>query len=67
LGFLVSSKGMEPNLEKIQAILDMTPPQKIKKCQCLTKRFTALNQFISRLGECSLPFFKTLKKHHFFL
>jgi hypothetical protein len=25
LGFLVSSNGIEPNLEKIQAILDITP------------------------------------------
>jgi len=31
LGFLVSNKGIKPNPEKVQAILNMTHPWSIKK------------------------------------
>ena len=30
LGFMVSQRGIEANLNKIQAILNMEPPKKIK-------------------------------------
>ena len=36
LGFMVSHGGIEANLEKVKAILDMKPPQNIKKVQSLT-------------------------------
>ena len=31
LGFMVSQRGIEANLDKIQAILDMEPPKNIKE------------------------------------
>ena len=31
LGFMVSQKGIEVNLDKIQAIIEMTPPTNIKE------------------------------------
>ena len=31
LGFIVSHKGIEANPDKIQAILDMKPPQNVKE------------------------------------
>ena len=31
LGFMVSHRGIETNLEKIKAILDMKPPQNVKE------------------------------------
>ena len=31
LGFMVSHRGIEANLDKIQAILDMKPPRNIKE------------------------------------
>ena len=31
LGFMVSHKGIEANLDKIQTILNMEPPRKIKE------------------------------------
>jgi len=61
LGFLVSNKGIEPNLENIQAMLSMTPPMIVKDVQHLIGRISALNRFIARLGERSLLFFKILK------
>ena len=37
LGFMVSHRGIEANLEKIKAILDMKSPQNIKEVQSLTE------------------------------
>jgi hypothetical protein len=36
LGFIVSQRGIEANLEKIQAIMDMRPPSNTKQLQQLT-------------------------------
>ena len=36
LGFMVSHRGIEANPDKIQAILDMKPPQNVKEVQSLT-------------------------------
>ena len=62
LGFLVSHRGIEANPEKIKAIEDMSPPQTLKEMQKLAGRVIALGRFISKLGECALPFFKLMKK-----
>jgi hypothetical protein len=40
LGFLMINRGIKPNLEKTQAILDMAPSHSVKKVQCLTRRAT---------------------------
>jgi hypothetical protein len=60
LGYLVSHRGIKANPTKIQAIINMTPPQSTRDVQCLTGRLAALNRFISRSTERSLPFLKTL-------
>jgi hypothetical protein len=62
LGFLVSHRGIEANLEKIKTIEVMWPPAHIKDVQKLTGCLAALSQFISRLAEHTLPFFKLLWK-----
>jgi len=62
IGFMVSHRGIEANLDKIQAILDMKPPQNIKEIQSLTGRVAALNRFVSKATDKGLPFFKVLKK-----
>ena len=36
LGFMVSQRGIEANLDKIQAILNMEPPRNVKEVQSLT-------------------------------
>ena len=61
LGYLVSHRGIEANPTKIQAIVDMSPPQSARDVQRLTGRLAALNRFISRSAERSLPFLKTLR------
>src|SRR5207237_10837941 len=62
LGFLVSSRGIEANPDKIRAIEEMCPPSQLKDVQRLTGCMAALGRFISRLGEKGLPLFKLLKK-----
>jgi ribonuclease HI len=60
LGYLVSHRGIEANPTKIQAIINMTPPQSARDVQRLRGRLAALNRFISKSAERSLPFLKTL-------
>ena len=61
LGFMVSQRGIEANLEKAQAILDIASPKTVKEVQKLTGRIATLNRFVSRATDKCLPFFKTLK------
>ena len=62
LGFMLSQRGIEANLEKVRAILDMTSPKTVKEVQKLTGRIVALNKIISKATDKCLPFFKTLKQ-----
>jgi len=61
LGNVVSRDGIQPNPSKVKAVLDMRPPRNVKDIQKLTGCMTALNRFISRLGEKGLTFFRLLK------
>jgi hypothetical protein len=61
LGCLVSTKGIEANPSKIEAILRMEPPKTRKGAERLTGRLSSLNRFISRSTERNLPFFEVLK------
>jgi hypothetical protein len=60
LGYLVSHRGIEANPTMIQAIINMTRPQSTRDVQRLTSRLAALNRFISKSAERSLPFLKRL-------
>jgi ribonuclease HI len=60
LGYLVSHRGIKANPTKIQATLNMAPSQSTRDAQRLTGRLAALNRFISKSAEWSLPFLKTL-------
>ena len=62
LRFMVLHRGIEVNPNKIQAILNMEPPQNIKEVQSLTGRVAGLNRFVSKATDKCLPFFKVLKK-----
>ena len=62
LGFMVSQRGIEVNLDKIQAILEMKPSTNIKEVQSLNGKVIALNRFVSRATNKCLPFIRMLKK-----
>ena len=61
LGCLVSTKGIKANLDKIAALCNMEEPQSIWDVQKLMGRIAALNRFIPRSVDQSLPFFKVLR------
>ncbi|KAK1633125.1 hypothetical protein QYE76_007440 [Lolium multiflorum] len=60
LGYLVSA--IEANPEKIQAIVTMRKPTKLKEIQQLIGRVAALSRFVARLGEKALPFYALIKQ-----
>ena len=62
LGFIVNHRGIEANLNKIKAVLDMSSPSGIKEVQRLTGRIAALSRFVSRASDKCQPFFQVLKK-----
>jgi hypothetical protein len=66
LGCLVSTKGIEANPSKIEAILQMEPPSMKKGAQRLAGRLASLNRFISRSAERNMPFFEILKSAEVF-
>ena len=62
IGFMVSQRGIEANLNKIRAIIEMAPPRNVKEVQSLNGKIAALDKFVSRATDNCLPFFRTLKK-----
>ncbi|GKV04724.1 hypothetical protein SLEP1_g16838 [Rubroshorea leprosula] len=66
LGYVVSKKGIEVNLEKVLAVQQMEPPKTVKDMQRLTGRVAALHRFIARSAERCLPFFKALREPNHF-
>jgi hypothetical protein len=65
LGFVMSECGIEAP-EKISVIMDMGPIKNLKGVQRVTGCLAALSHFIARLGECSLPLYKLMKKSDHF-
>jgi hypothetical protein len=61
LGHPVSVKGIEANPDKINTIVHMKPLRSKKEVQRLTGRIATLNQFMAKIAERSLPFFKVLR------
>ena len=62
LGFLVSHRGIEVNLEKIKAIMELAPPKTVKEVWSLNGKVAALNRFVLRAADKCLTFFCTLRK-----
>jgi hypothetical protein len=61
LGCLVSTMGTKASPDKVKAILQMQPPQTRKEVKKLAGHIAALNRFIAKLAERSLPFFSKLR------
>jgi hypothetical protein len=59
---MVSHHRIDPNLEKVSAIMKMKPPESLHDVHKLTGCMAALSRFILQLGVKELPFFKLLKK-----
>lgn len=59
---MVSQRGIEANLKKVKAIMEMTSPKIVKEVQRLIGQVSTLNGFVSKATNKCLPFFKTLKQ-----
>jgi hypothetical protein len=62
LSYMVSSCGIDTNPTKAEAIEKLQPPRTRKEIQNLASMMAALSQFISKLGEWGMPFYKLLCK-----
>jgi hypothetical protein len=62
LGYMVSSGGIDANPKKVGAIENLQPPRTRKEIQKLAGMMAALSQFISKLGERGMPFYRLLRK-----
>ena len=51
LDFMVSQRGIEVNLKKVRAIMELEPPRTVKEVQSLNRKVTILNRFISRATD----------------
>jgi hypothetical protein len=60
LGYMVSSRGIDANPTKVEAIKKLQPPLTRREIQKLAGMMVALSQFISKLGKCGMPFCKLL-------
>jgi hypothetical protein len=54
------NKENRENPDKIKALIEIQDPVSVKGVQNLTGRVAALNRFIPRAAERSLPFFQVL-------
>jgi hypothetical protein len=59
---MVSSRGIDANPKKVEAIEKLQPPQTRREIQKLVGMMAALSWFISKLGECGMPFYRLLRK-----
>ena len=62
LGFMVSQRGIQVNLEKIWAKVELARPKTVKEVQNLNGKIAALNRFVSKATNKCLPFFCILKR-----
>jgi len=59
---MISSRRIETNPNKIQAILDMKPPRSVREVQRLTDCIATVGRFISRSADKCLPFFHVIRQ-----
>ena len=62
LGYMVTHRGIEVNLDQIKAINNLKPPRNAKVVQKLTRMIATLNRFISRLVDRCRPFYLLINK-----
>ena len=63
LGFLMSDRGIEVDLFKVKAILEMSPPKSEKEIRGFLGRLQYSSRFIAKLTSTCEPIFKLLLKN----
>ncbi|XP_052877211.1 uncharacterized protein LOC108451631 [Gossypium arboreum] len=64
LGFVVNEKGIEIDLDKVEAIQELHPPRTQKEVRGFLRRLNYITRFISQLTEKCDPIFCLLRKHN---
>ena len=62
LGYMITHRGIEVNLNQISTIERLNPPSNLKEVQVLIGMFVALNRFISKFANQCRSFYLLLKK-----
>ena len=62
LGFIVTSKGIHLNPDKVKAIQNMHPPRNLKEFRGLQGRLAYIRRFIANLSGRCQPFTRLMKK-----
>ena len=62
LGFVVTSKGIHLDPEKVRVVQEMQPPRNLRELRGLQGRLAYIQRFISNLSERCQPFTKLMKK-----
>ena len=63
LRHIVSERGIEVDLEKIRAILDMPAPRTEREIRGFLSRLQYISRFIARLTNICEPIFRLLRKN----
>ena len=62
LEFIITSKEIHMDPEKIRAVQEMQPPRNLKELRGLHRRLAYIQRFISNLSRRCQPFTKLMKK-----
>ena len=62
LGYMVTYRGIEVNLDRIEVINDLKPPRNANEVQKHVGMIAALNRFISRSADRCRPFYLLINK-----
>ncbi|PKI78378.1 hypothetical protein CRG98_001199 [Punica granatum] len=63
LGFVVSEKGIEVNLNKVKAIMELPPPSTVHKVRNFLGRLNYIACFNTNLTDKCQPLFRLLRKN----
>jgi len=62
LGFYLTERGIEANLDKCRAFTELPTPHSKKCIQTLNRMLTPLSRFVAKFAQHALPFFKLFRK-----
>lgn len=66
LGHLISHKGVEPDPDKVKAIVEMNPPTCAKEAKRFMGMVNYLGKFSGKLAELSIPIYSVMGKGDWF-
>ncbi|GJZ62969.1 reverse transcriptase domain-containing protein [Tanacetum coccineum] len=58
---LITKQGIKASPSKVKAVSDLQPPKTVSEIQNLNRKLAALNHFLSKGEDKTLPFMRTLK------